>query len=80
MKLRYSLIVMPVLLSILSAQARYSPKTVIAYAKAIDVATLDPSLSSIRLDEWLRSGAPHLGEAIWEVGDCDLKPRPIQAK
>ena len=46
----------------------------IRYAKALDVAKLDPSLSHQPLDEWLRSGPPHLGTVQWAVSDCDLKP------
>jgi len=57
------------------AQLPYTQEQVIAYAKSIDVHTLDPSLPSQRLEDWLRSGAPHLQVLHWGVADtCDLKP------
>ncbi len=57
------------------AQLRYTEKQVIAYAKSIDVKTLDPSLPSQHLDDWLQSGPPHAHIAYWSVEDtCDLKP------
>lgn len=57
------------------AQLRYTEKQVIAYAKSIDVKTLDPSLPSQRLEDWLQSGPPHAHIEYWRVADtCDLKP------
>jgi hypothetical protein len=53
---------------------------VVRYARAIDVATLDPTLPSMPLDKWLTSGPPHLKEALWERGDCDLKPAGPEPK
>jgi hypothetical protein len=38
------------------------------------VSKLDPSLSSQRLDQWLRFGPAHLDTVTWEMSDCDLKP------
>jgi hypothetical protein len=69
-----------VLLS-LSAQFTCGQKTaevteqrIISYARALDVSKLDPSLSSQRLDQWLRFGPAHLDRVTWEMSDCDLKP------
>lgn len=46
----------------------------ILYAKALDVATLDPALSSQRLDDWLHSGPAHSGRLVWGVRfDCDAR-------
>jgi hypothetical protein len=57
------------------AQRPYTEKQVIAYAKAIDVKTLDPSLSSQRLEDWLQSGPPRAHIWYWSMEDtCDLKP------
>jgi hypothetical protein len=48
---------------------------VIAYAKSIDVKTLDPSLLSQRLEDWLQSGPPYVHIWYWSMEDtCDLKP------
>jgi len=56
------------------AQHAYTENQVIAYAKSIDVKTLDPSLTSQRLEDWLQSGPPH-AQIRWEVADsCDNKP------
>jgi hypothetical protein len=56
-------------------QVPYTEKQVVAYAKSIDVKTLDPNLSSQRLEDWLESGAPHAHIGYWSVEDtCDLKP------
>src|ERR1700689_1547078 len=55
-------------------QPRYTEKQVIACAKSIDVKTLDPSLTSQSLEDWLQSGPPH-AHIGWSVADtCDLKP------
>src|SRR5580704_6489075 len=69
------------LLLSLSAQPTFAQKPVkvteqriISYAKALDVSKLDPSLSSQRLDQWLRFGPAHLDTVVWEMSDCDLKP------
>src|SRR5947207_13831892 len=74
MKVRYLLISLLLMVSLLTVQTCYSQKKVVGYAKAIDVGNLDPILSSQRLDEWLRSGSVGLDNAIWEISDCDLKP------
>jgi hypothetical protein len=45
----------------------------VAFAKALDVHQLYPSLPSQRLEEWLKSGSPH-GEAIeWRALQCNIK-------
>jgi hypothetical protein len=55
----------------------YTEKELIRYTRAVDVQKLDPSLSSDRLDHWLRSGPAHIDELRWQViRDCDLKERP----
>src|SRR5580698_1662022 len=57
-----------------SAQLPYTEKQVIDYAKSIDVQTLDSSLPSQRLEDWLQSGPPH-AQVRWELADtCDIKP------
>ncbi|MGA2889579.1 MAG: hypothetical protein ABSE51_16140 [Terracidiphilus sp.] len=55
-----------------SAQFPYKEQQVIAYAKSIDVRTLDPSLPSQRLEDWLQSGPPQAHIEYWK-SDCDLK-------
>jgi hypothetical protein len=56
------------------AQLPYAQEQVIEYAKSIDVQTLDPSLPSQRLEDWLESGPPHAHIWSWRVADtCDLK-------
>jgi hypothetical protein len=57
-----------------AAQPAYTEKQVIEYAKSVDVKTLDPSLSSQRLEDWLQAGPPH-AHIRWDVSDtCDNKP------
>lgn len=57
-----------------SAQLPYTEKQLISYAKSIDVKTLDHSLASQRLEDWLQSGPPH-ARIGWSMEDtCDLKP------
>ncbi|HVE72915.1 MAG TPA: hypothetical protein VNI54_16225 [Thermoanaerobaculia bacterium] len=46
----------------------------VAFAKALDVRTLDPALPSQPLDEWLRRGPMELREIDWRVSDCNMKP------
>jgi len=62
-----------------SAKARFTEQQVVSYAKALDVAKLDPTLSPQRLDEWLRSGPAHLEAVTWEMSDCDLEAPPPPA-
>ncbi len=68
-----------------SAQLPYTKEQVIAYAKSIDVQSLDPSLPSQRLEDWLQSGPPRAHVGYWSVAaSCDLKdpeaPYPICAR
>ena len=72
MNSRWLMIVLILLPSSLTANTRYTEKQVVRYAKSLDVATLDATLSSQRLDEWLRSGPAHLEKVTWEIS-CDLK-------
>src|SRR5262249_19046173 len=52
----------------------YTDDDVLNYAKSIDVAKLDSTLSSQRLDEWLRHGPARIDTLNWFVSrDCDLK-------
>ena len=46
----------------------------VAFAKALDVRTLDPALPSQPLDEWLRHGPMGLRKVDWRVSDCSMKP------
>jgi len=56
------------------AQLPYTDEQVIKYAKSIDVQTLDPSLPSQCLEDWLQSGPPHAHIGSWKASDsCDLK-------
>ena len=60
-------------------KAKYdkAEKEAVAYVKAIDVKTLDSSLLSQRLDDWLQSGPPHIDHLRWMLDEtCDLKPDP----
>lgn len=57
-----------------AAQLPYTEKQVISYAKSIDVKTLDPSLPSQRLEDWLQTSVPHPQTLVWLVEDtCWLK-------
>src|SRR5689334_4898370 len=57
---------------------RYSDDELVLYAKSIDVAKLDSTLSSRPLEEWLLRGPARIDEVYWRVKiDCDLKdPEP----
>lgn len=49
-------------------------KDAVAYVKAIDVRTLDSSLPSQRLEDWLKSGPPHTDSLTWMLDEtCDNK-------
>jgi hypothetical protein len=64
-------------LSFHAASQGYTETELIRYTKGIDVQKLDSSLSSQRLDDWLRSGPAHIDEVRWQIiRDCDLKERP----
>jgi hypothetical protein len=79
MKIRWLMIALLVLPTSSAAKAHYMEKQIVSYAKTLDVAKLDPSLSSQRLDEWLRSGPARIETVTWEVGGCDLKDPPNPA-
>ena len=50
-------------------------KDAVAYVKAIDVRTLDPSLPSQRLEDWLQTGPPHTDFLKWMLDEtCDRHP------
>src|SRR5271157_3288265 len=50
-------------------------KDAVAYVKAIDVKTLDPSLPSQGLEDWLKSGPPRTDFLKWMLDEtCDLHP------
>jgi hypothetical protein len=52
-------------------------KSIVAYAKAIDVASLDPALRTERLDKWLRRGPARLDTIVFTLSDdCDTKRDP----
>jgi hypothetical protein len=59
-----------------NANAHYTKQQVVSYSKALDVAKLDPTLTSQRLDQWLQSGPAHVEKVTWETSDCDLMPPP----
>jgi hypothetical protein len=57
------------------AQLPVTEKEAVAYAKALDVKILDPSLPSQGLEEWLQNGPPHIETLRWQSDDtCDLHP------
>jgi hypothetical protein len=64
-------------------QARVSnaDKEKLDYARNLDVHQLDPMLSPMRLEDWLRSGPAGIGKLNWRTSpSCDLKdPPPLSA-
>jgi hypothetical protein len=44
-----------------------------AFAKALDVHQLDPSLPSQRLEDWLKSASLHLNHIEWDGLKCNIK-------
>jgi len=74
MKICYLAVALLLIPPSLVAQVRYTKQQVVSYGKALDVAKLDATLSSRRLENWLRSRTIHLDAVTWEVSDCDLKP------
>lgn len=57
------------------AQSSVTDEQAIEYSKSIDVKTLDPSLPSQRLEDWLRAGPPRATLLRWLSDDtCDLRP------
>jgi len=58
----------------------YTDDAVLQYAKSIDVAELDSTLSSQRLEDWLLRGPARIDELNWYVSrDCDLKDPELDA-
>lgn len=47
-------------------------RALVKYAKGLSVSTLDPALAPRRLEDWLKSGPPHVDKVEWHV-DCDIK-------
>lgn len=47
-------------------------KKEIAFAKALDVHKLDPSLPSQRLDDWLKADALHVNHVDWRALGCNI--------
>ncbi len=56
----------------------YTDDAVVQYAKSIDIAKLDSTLASQRLEDWLLRGPARIDELNWYVSrNCDLKyPKP----
>jgi hypothetical protein len=55
------------------AQLSVTEKEAVAYAKALDVKVLDPSLPSQGLEDWLQNSPPHIETLRWQSDDtCDL--------
>jgi hypothetical protein len=56
----------------------YTDGAVLQYARSIDVAKLDSTLSSQRLEDWLLRGPAKIDTLNWYISrDCDLKdPEP----
>src|SRR5579864_7848076 len=47
------------------------------YARNLDVHQLDPTLSPIKLEDWLRWGPTGIGKLNWRTSPtCDLKDPP----
>jgi len=45
----------------------------VAFAKALDVHQLDPSLPSQRLEDWLKSSSLHVNRIEWDANKCNIK-------
>jgi hypothetical protein len=64
-----------------SASRRYTENEVVKYAKTLDIEKLDPSLPSHHLDDWLRSGPPHLNSLKWRVSaNCGRRAEQDEPK
>jgi hypothetical protein len=76
MRLPTPCLILFIVLSALSAvqSKSYTDDAVLQYAKSIDVATLDSTLSSQRLEDWLLRGPARIDSLNWYVSrDCDLQ-------
>jgi hypothetical protein len=60
-----------------TTQSTHTEQRLIAYAKSVNVHTLDASLPSQPLEDWLQFGPPHARVIYWEPDTCDLKPDGI---
>lgn len=69
-------VLIPATLSI--AQTQSYDDAVVKFAKSVDVARIDSTLSSQRLEDWLLRGPAGIDELYWNISqDCDLKgPEP----
>ena len=77
LKLRCRSSIIPFLIAAcaLTGQPKPDAREAVSYAKSLDVATLDKTLPSQRLEDWLRHGPAHLDKVRWRISrDCDLKP------
>ena len=72
----FLLAMLPLLIAApLHAQSPITEAQAVEYSKSIDVKTLDLSLSSQPLEDWLRSGPPHVQLLRWESDEtCDNRP------
>jgi hypothetical protein len=48
-------------------------KEEVAFAKAVDIHQLDPSLPSQRLEVWLNSASLHVSHIEWDAHQCNIK-------
>ena len=56
------------------SDTRQTEADIVAYAKGVDVAAIDPGLPQMRLMEWISSPTLRLRQVRWSRGDCDLQP------
>jgi len=67
------MVLIPATLSTAQMQS-YNDDAVVKYAKSVDVAKIDSTLSSQRLEDWLLRGPARIDELYWNISqDCDLK-------
>ena len=75
MKASFLAVLSLLLASSSTAQLPVTENEAVVYAKALDVRTLDPSLPSQGLEDWLKNGPPHIEVLRWQSADtCDLHP------
>jgi len=62
-------------LSATTGAASSAEDATVRYAKTLPVSKLDKHLPWLPLDNWLRSGPPHLDDVRWEVDEgCGIQP------
>ncbi len=67
------MVLIPATLSTAQTQSD-SDEAVVRHAKSVDVAKIDSTLSSQRLEDWLLHGPARIDELSWNISpDCDLK-------